>query len=106
MTATIWGLIAGLTAVTAEYLYRTLPGPWLSYLWIWMPVQLVIGYAVYKLVTTPNTTLIGAFVVFAFSTALARLCVSLFLLHEQIPAGTWAAFCLLITARIVQVAWK
>lgn len=101
-----WGLVAGITAVTAEYLYRTLPGPWASHLYLWVPMQLLIGYSIFRLVNAPGVSLLDALVVFTFSTALARVCVSLFLLREDVAAATWAAFALLMAARIVQVAFK
>ena len=103
--ATLWGLGAAIPAVFNEYLYRTLPGPWWSYLYLWVPSSLTIGYCIYRLVTIPATTLLDAFVVWAFSTTFMRVFVSLVLLHESIRAGTWVALGLLILARIAQTAW-
>ena len=103
--AVVWGFGAALPAVTAEYLYRTLPGPWLSHLYLWVPLQLAIGYAVYRLVTIPHTTLIDAFVVFAFSTTFLRVFVSVAVLGDPVKGGTWFALGLLIMARIAQTFW-
>lgn len=102
MMLQLWGLLAGATAVLNEYLYRTLPGPWHEYLWIWVPTQLTISYAIYRLVTAPGATLLDALVVFTFSTALVRVLVSLFVLRDDIAIYTWAAFGLLLLARIIQ----
>lgn len=104
--ATFWGLCAALPAVTAEYLYRTIQGPWWHHLWLWVPMQLGIGYAVYRLVSMPNTALLDAFIVFAFSTAALRVFVTIVLLGDPVKGGTWIAFCLLILARVAQTWWR
>lgn len=103
--ATLWGLAAAVPAVLAEYLYRTLPGPWWHYLWIWIPFQLSIGYCIYRLVTIPGTPLLDAFVVWAFSTTAIRVGISVLVLHDHIKGGTWFALGLLIMARIAQTFW-
>lgn len=100
--ATFWGLGAALPAVLAEYLYRTLPGPWWHHLWLWTPMQLAIGYSVYRLVTIPHTSLLDAFVVFAFSTTALRVFVTVAILGDPVKSGTWVALGLLIMARIAQ----
>lgn len=106
MTATLWALLAGSLAVACEYAYRTLPGPWWHYLWIWVPLQTFIGYCVYRLVTTPGTTLLDAFIVWTFATVLLRVGVSVALLGETVSRGAWAALALVVLARVVQTAWR
>ena len=103
--ATLWGLAAAIPAVLAEFLYRTLPGPWWGYLYLWLPIQMAIGYAVYRLVTIPQTSLLDAFVVFAFSTTTMRIFVTVVLLHDTVRTGTWIALGLVTMARIVQSIW-
>lgn len=103
--ATLWGLAAAVPAVLAEYLYRTIQGPWWHYLWAWVPVQTAIGYAVYRLVTIPHTSLIDAFVVFAFSTTALRIFVTVVVLGDPVKGGTWFALALLMLARIAQTFW-
>lgn len=103
--AIMWGLLAAVPAVTAEYLYRTIEGPWLRYIWLWTPLQLSIGYCIYRLVNIPNTALLDAFVAWAFSTIAMRVLVSVVLLGESIRGGTWYALGLIVMARIAQVAW-
>lgn len=103
--ATLWGLAAAVPAVLAEYLYRTLPGPWWHYLWAWVPIQLAIGYSIYRLVTIPQTPLLDAFVVWAFSTTFMRVLVTVLLLHDSVKGGTWFALGLLVMARIAQTFW-
>ena len=100
-----WALLAGGTAVGCEYLYRTLPGPWLSYLWAWVPLQVFVGYCVYRLVTIPGTSLIDAFIVWTFVTIGLRVTISSFLLGDQISNGTWFALALMLLARVAQVGW-
>jgi len=102
---TLWGLGAALPAVLAEYLYRTIQGPWWHYLYLWVPLQMSIGYCVYRLVTVPQTSLIDAFIVFAFSTTALRVAVTIAVLGDPVKGGTWFALALLIMARIAQTFW-
>jgi len=103
--ATLWGLAAAVPAVLAEYLYRTLPGPWWTYLYLWVPMQLTIGYCIYRLVSIPNTALMDAFIVWAFSTTFMRVAISVLVLRDQIKGGTWFALGLLMMARVAQSFW-
>lgn len=105
-----WGLLAGIPAVTAEYLYRlmasgTITAPWWKMLPLWLPIQLCIGYCIYRMVSIPNTTLLDAFVVWAFSTTFLRVVISIVILGETVKGGTWFALALLIMARVAQVFW-
>ena len=103
--ATIWGLTAAVPAVLAEYLYRTLPGPWHAYLYLYVPISLTISYSIYRLVTIPQTTLMDAFIVWAFSTTFLRVVVTLVLLGDRVKEGTWFALALLLLARVAQARW-
>lgn len=103
--ATFWGLAAAVPAVTAEYLYRTLPGPWWHYIYLWVPMQLAIGYCIYRLVSIPQTSLLDAFIVWAFSTTVMRVFITVVLLGDSVKPGTWFALGLLIMARIAQAYW-
>ena len=103
--AALWGVAAAIPAVYAEYLYRTIKEPWWHYLWAWVPIQLAIGYSIYRLVSIPNTTLLDAFVVWAFSTTFMRVVISVFVLGESVKGGTWFALGLLVMARIAQTFW-
>lgn len=103
---TTWGLLGGSVAILCEYLYRVLPGAWTQYLWIWVPAQTFVGYCVYRLVTTPNTDLIAAFVVFSFSTLVLRVSVATLLLDDKVPLGSWIALALMIAARVASTTIK
>lgn len=106
--AAFWGLAAALPAVVAEYLYRTWPVgvPWWHGLWMWLPLQLSIGYCIFRLVTVPGTaSLLDAFVVWAFSTTIMRVSVSVLILGETVKGGTWFALALLILAQIAKTFW-
>lgn len=107
--AAIWGLLAAVPAVLAEYLYRTLdlsgPHAWLKHLWLWIPLQLSIGYCIFRLVTIPHTTLMDSFAIWAFSTIAMRVAVSVLFLHDPVKAGTWYALALILMARIAQTFW-
>jgi len=103
--AILWGLGAGIPAVLAEYLYRTLPGPWHHYLWLWVPIQMLIGYSIYRLVTIPGSSLLDAMVIWAFCTAGLRIAASLYL-GDNIRTGTWIAFGLVMLATLVKHFWR
>lgn len=105
--ATLWGLAAAFPAVLAEYLYKTWPvgTPWWHGLWMWVPIQLAIGYCIFRLVSVPQTTLLDAFVVWAFSTTAMRVGVSALILGETVKGGTLYALGLLVMARIAQGFW-
>lgn len=98
---TMWGVAAAGVAVGAEYLYRTIENPWHHYLHWWVPIQLFIGFCVYKMVNYPNTSLIGAFIIFSSCTLMMRVGVSM-ALGDHIRTGTWIALALVVLARVAQ----
>ncbi len=102
---TLWSLVAAAVAVACEYGYRVMPNPW-SHWYIFAPAQIFIGYAVYKIVTVPNTPLIGALIVWSFATIAMRVVVSAVVLRDHIAPGVWAALALLLMARVTQTFWK
>lgn len=107
--ATLYGLLAGGAAVFAEYLYRTLDGTaiqWVESLWMWIFLQLIISYGIYKLVNLPGLTLIDSLIVFSSSTILLRVILTVFVLGDVVKTGTWIALGLLLLARVVQSLWK
>lgn len=105
--AALWGVGAAIPAVFAEYLYKVWsPGtPWHYGLPIWIPLQLSIGYCIYRLVSTPGTTLLDAFVLWALCTTGMRVVISVTILDETIKGGTWFALGLLVMARVAQTFW-
>ena len=103
--ATLWGLVAAVPAVFAEYLYRVLPGPWITYWYLWVPIALTVSYSICQLVRIPQTSLLDAFVVWAFSTTFMRVFVTVVVLQDGVKTGTWIALGLLVMARIAQVSW-
>jgi hypothetical protein len=106
-----YSLAAAVFAVVAEYLYRVLPGTdgsfngWLKYIWIWIPFQLAIGFFIYKLVNIPNTTLLDAFIVWAFATTFMRVLLTVFVLGDTVKGGTWMALALLVLANVAKTFW-
>ena len=103
--ATLWGLVAAVPAVLAEYLYRVLPGPWHHYLYLWVPIALTVSYGICQLVRIPNQSILDSFVVWAFSTTAMRVVVTVAFLGDNVKAGTWFALGLIIMARIAQTFW-
>lgn len=106
MMPTLWAMAGGIIAVALEYHYRLNPDSFLGSSLIVIPANIVIAYCVFRLVTTPGTSLIAAFVVWSFATIVLRVGVSVFLLGDKVAAGTWAALCLIVAAKVVQAAWK
>lgn len=106
MNATMIGILTAIPAITSEYLYKIRGGNWVDDLWMYLPLQLCISYGVFRLVTMPGTTLLDAFVVWAFSTVAMRVMVSQFVLGEAIAPGTWAALVILMFARYIQYTWR
>lgn len=104
MTVTLFGILAALVAVAAEYLYRTMTVPWWKLLWVWIPFQLAIGYSIYRMVQG-SSTLMAGFVVWAFATTLMRVFVSVVILRENVAVGTWIALVLIVLAKLSQTAW-
>ncbi len=102
-----WGLAAAIPAVTAEYLYKVWPEqwPWWYGLPAWVPMQLAIGYCIFRLVSAPGNTLLDAFVIWAFSTTFIRVVLSVVVLGETVKGGTWFALGLLIMANIAKTFW-
>lgn len=102
-----WGLAAAVPAVGLEVLYRYMLAhniPYLSYIWIMVPSSLLISYSIYRLVTYPATSLLDAFIVWAFSTTFLRVIATL-ALGDVVKGGTWFALALLIMARVAQAFW-
>ena len=99
-----WGLAAAVPAVAAEYLYRVLPGTWIEYWWVWLPISLSVSYSVCQLVRQPGNSLLDAFVVWAFSTTFLRVMATM-ALGDHVREGTWVALALLILARVAQTMW-
>lgn len=104
-----FGAVAGVAAVVAEWAYKqewATSVPWWHHLHLWLPLQLVIGYCIYRLVNLPGVNLLDAFVVFAFCTALLRIVTAIFLLHQHIPIQSWVAFALVLSAPLVKTFWN
>jgi len=102
-----WGLFAAVPAVAAEFAYKKWPvdWPWWYGLPLWVPLQLSIGYGIFRLVQVPNTTLLEQFTVWAFATISMRVVVSVVILGENVQGGTWAALGLITFARVIQAFW-
>lgn len=97
-----WAMAGAGIAVALEYSYRVHAGSFLSMLWWVLPANVAISYTVYRLVTSPNTTLIDAFIYWSLSTVSARVFVTVALLGDPVKTGTWVALGLLICARCAQ----
>jgi len=108
MIAFLFAFIGAIAAVTAEWLYKqpfVIENIW-GHLYLWLPIQFVIGYCVFRMVNLPGTNLLDAFVVFAFFTAFLRIIVSTSILHQTIPTQSWVAFGLLLAATCVKTFWS
>jgi hypothetical protein len=106
MHATLWSIGGGILAIGSEYLYRSMPGPWSRHLWLWLPLTLGISLCVHHIVNTPGVSLLGSFIIWTATTLILRTIVCVFILHDTVTPGTWAAIVLLVIARIIQQVWK
>lgn len=104
--ALLYGLLAGVPAIVAEWLYKVWEGPWWTGLWLWVPLQLTIGYSIYRLVNIPGISILEAFVVFAACTAAFRIVLSVLILHQEVSTGAWIAFGLIVLANLVRTFWR
>lgn len=101
MTIYLWGVVAGIVAVSYEWLYVTHESFWERQ--VLVPVLLgswVIPLCVFKMVKgSPN--LIVALVVFSFCTLSLRVAITLWL-RQPVTVGTWAALGLLVLSQIAR----
>lgn len=98
-----WALVGGLAAVGLEALYRTSAKSYAELLPVIILPQLLIGYAVYRLIQGSDN-LLAAFIVFS-STTLGLRVTAAWWIGDPVSAGTWIAFGLVALARAVQRFW-
>lgn len=104
MSPTLWSLVAGVTAVGLEWLYRVTPTtPFYRLLPLVLPGALLICYGI-RILVLHSSSLVAAVIVYASVTAGARVAISL-AMRDTISAGTWAALGLLLLSRVVMRLW-
>lgn len=103
---TLWSLTAAVPVMITEYMFRTQQTDWLHNLHYYLPMQLMVSYCVYRLITEPGVSLIEAFVVWAITTTVTRVILSYFILGDVITPGTWFAVALIIMAKVAQNFWR
>lgn len=106
MNPLLWSILAAIPAVGLEYCYRALRGSWLTFLWLYAPASILISFCIYRLVNQPGVPLVGALIFWSVSVIGLRILVTVVLLKDHVPPGTWAALVLLVLARIVQAMWR
>jgi hypothetical protein len=106
MLSMFFSLLAAAAAIGLEYAYRTRTESWLASLWLYVPLMFVVNYSIYRLVTLPGNPLLGALIMWSFATIFLRAGVSVFVLHDRMTPGLWAAVSLMVLARILQGVWK
>lgn len=98
----LFTITGALGAIFCEYTYRRYPDMnWFQNMYWIAPIQLYVGYAVYRAVIASHS-LLDAFILWASSTMLARFFVSAVILGESISTTSYAAFLLIIIARVIQ----
>jgi len=107
MTLYLWALFAGMCAVIAEYIFRTYSHlGFIRLELIVLPLQVGVGLGVYKIFSSTDCFLTGA-VIFPFGTAVMRMLVQTFILHETPNAKVYAAFgCILLAQFVRLIPWK
>lgn len=106
MNPTLWSMLGGALAILGEYLYRTMRGSWFDNWLVFTPLTVLVSICVWHLVRTPGVSLLGSFVIWTATTIFLRTLVCVFVLHDKVTPGTWAALGLLVLARIIQQVWK
>lgn len=102
----IWALVAGIAAVTLEWIYRAYPSvAWWRLLPAVAPAALLVSYAICRMVRGADS-LPDAVVLWSLAVIGLRVAVSLLALGDRIAPGTWAALGLLIVAHVVQGEWR
>ena len=96
-----WAVLMGIVAITCEFLYRKLAGPWSTHMVLWIPLHFLMGYLVYRVVVSGDT-LLGAFVIGNFVTTSLRVTATLFVLHEVVATSTWVALGFMILAQFIR----
>lgn len=98
----LYALLSGGCAVLLESVFRSYPelGYW-KLLPLVVPVEIVLGWGVWKIFTMAPYLLAGA-VVFSFGTATMRVLSSYVFLNETPDLKTWLAFSLILGAQSVK----
>jgi hypothetical protein len=99
-----WAFLAATFAVTAEVLYKK-GFAWGDYWWLFVPMAVVINYAVFRTVMG-GPTLLLSIVAFSLSTLVLRSLASQFLLGEPLAKGNLVALCALGAAVVAGHLWK
>jgi hypothetical protein len=105
----VFGFGGACAAIAAEWLYKqpfVMDAPWWKHLYLWLPLQLWIGYCIFRLVNMPGTNLLDAVIFFAFGSAVLRIIVATAVLHQTITIQTWVAFGLVLAATCVKTFWS
>ena len=101
MSLYLYALGAGICAVTLEVVFRKSDLHYFQLLFLTIPLQIILGYAVWKVFTQSEHLLSGA-IIFTLGTATSRLIASFFILKEFPPTQTLIAFGLIILAQLVR----
>lgn len=75
-------------------------------MWIYVPLSGFISFSICKLVTQPGVPLVGALVVWSLAIMGTRVFVTIVLLRDVVPMGTWVALGLMLLARFAQTYWR
>jgi len=98
-----FALMAGMLAVSLEYVYHKSPGYASIFLYT-APFQMILGYLLYRLIHVSSGTM-EAFVLFSGTTLTLRLLCRL-VSGQEISYHTWAAYGLIIAAQIIKHSGK
>lgn len=108
LTYFLWGILAAFGAVLNETLYRKGLGWGDAWLLVFLPIQMLIGFSIWKLVSpgSGGPTLLVSIAVFSMSTLVMRSLVSQFLLGEALARGNLVALVGLAIAITAGHLWR
>lgn len=100
----LWALLGGSLAVNFEFWVRR-GGIWWNYWWWAVPTAVLIQLSVYHLMRS-NLGWLPAVVLFSGTTAVARIGLTFFVLHEPLSVPNVVAGAMLLGAVAVKLVWR
>ena len=100
----VWALSAGVLAVLMEFQFRR-GVDWFANMWWIVPASLALNYFIARLLYTDFGWL-PSIVLFSATTALLRIALALFALHEPLNTPNLVASGLLVGGVVIRLFWR
>jgi hypothetical protein len=103
MTGYYLALVAGVMAVSLEYVYSRASNYSAIFLYT-TPFQCLLGYVLYRMIHLSGG-IMEAFVLFSGTTLTLRLALR-FISAQEVGTGLWIAYGLIVMAQVVKHVWR